>query len=188
MFKTGPETLPEIYMYTNDRTIILPPPQSLIMPLSTIRWYDKTHGYYYAIKLDYSDDFYDRLKTKNVRKTLEEAYYPVMKKCIEGENLNGLRYYFNEGSDSKFTGFVFPNTIHEKTEDRNRFLRSLEGEFANYYANKDAAGNARFNPAPDPRNCEEALRSQGLLVMAAAVLNGYYFDGIYDYIEKGNSW
>lgn len=183
MYQRGPEKVPELYIYTNDRIMLRPPPGSLIMPVTPLRWYSKSGGYFYAIKMDYSDEFFDRLKTNSVRRTLNETYQDVVKKCIQGENKNGLRFFFNNDVDEKvFPGFEFPDTIAERDDSRNRFLRSVQLEFENYYLH-NAGG---FSPAPNPAQCEEAIRGQSLIVMAASVLNGYYFFDLYDYLEKGN--
>lgn len=194
-FQRGPETLPEIYMYTNDRTVILPPPQSLLLPLNPTRWYSATDGYYYALKMDFDDDDeFDRLKSKNVRKALESSYYQVMKKCVEGDNSNGLRYYFNDLPDEIFPGFSFSNNLHENPEDRRSFNRSIREQFERYYSNNksidptstDKSASKLFSTEPNPKYCEEAIRGQGLIVMAASVLNGFYFADLFDYVEKGN--
>ncbi len=183
MFSRGAESVPEIYLYKNDRTIIMPPPGSLLLPLRPIRWYSKSNGYYFAIKMDYSDDFYDFLKSNSVRKDLEELYYNTMKTCIEGQSRNGLRYFFNDTVDeSVFPGFVFPNNIHRRKSDKDRFFISLEEQFSKYYSNSDNF----FVVKPEQSYCEEAIRGQGLLVMAASVINGFYFPQVLDYIEKGS--
>lgn len=182
-----PETLPEIYMYTNNRVVMMPPPQSLLMPMTQVRWFSPTSGYFYAIKLDYSNQFFDHLKAKNVRMSLAETYYNTMKRCVQGiDSNNGLRYYFNDLPE--FPGFKFPATINEKTTDQETFFRSVGEQFQNYYANKGPDGKPLFSKAPDPQTCEEALRGQGLLVMTASVLNGYYLPNLSDYIQKGYSW
>jgi hypothetical protein len=185
MYSRGPETVPELYVYTNDRTVVRPPPGSLLLALTPVRWYTKSSGYYYAIKLDFSDEFFDRLKTRSVRRTLSETYQEVIRKCIQGENRNGLRYFFNKDtSETVFPGFEFPDTIADRTDSKNRFLLSVEKEFEKYYGNR-----SKFLAlAPERRFCEEAIRGQGLLVMAASVLNGYYFSSLYDYLEKDMSW
>jgi hypothetical protein len=41
---------------------------------------------------------------------------------------------------------------------------------------------------PTRAQCEDAIRGQSLIVMAASVLNGYYFFNIYDYLQKDMSW
>ena len=178
----GPESVPEFYMYTNDRTVISPPAKSLLYPLTRIRWYSASGGYYYAIKMDYPDDYYDRLKSHSVRQSLESMYYQTMKACIQGSNRNGLRNYFSDNvSTSVFPGFEFPSGIHKSTTDKNKFFASVEQQFVRFYENADSA----LPEKPDPRACDEALRGQGLLVLAASAINGYYLFDLYDYIEKG---
>lgn len=178
----GNEKVDEVYMYTNDRTVILPPNHSLLYPLTRVRWYSASNGYYYAIKMDYPDDYYDRLKSVSVRQSLGSMYYETMKQCIQGTNRNGLRYFFNDSvSESVFPGFTFPVTISERDTDKAKFFQSLENQFDRYYRNE---GNV-LPEKPDPKSCEEALRGQGLLVLAASAINGYYLFDLYDYIEKG---
>ena len=70
----GPEDI-ELYFYTNNRTITMPPSNSLLMPVSPIRWYNPSKGYYWAIRMDYEDDYYDRLKQNGVRQALRDLYY-----------------------------------------------------------------------------------------------------------------
>jgi hypothetical protein len=188
-YSRGPEKVPEMYIYTNDRIVLRPPPGSLMMPVTPVRWYSKSGGYFYAIKMDYTDEFFDRLKTNSVRRTLNETYQDVIKKCIQGENRNGLRFFFNKDvPESVFPGFEFPDTIADREDSKNKFLRSVEGQFERYYSNQGANGNPRFTPAPTPAQCEDAIRGQALIVMAASVLNGYYFFDLYDYLEKDMSW
>lgn len=184
-YQRGPEKVPEIYIYTNDRVVLRPPPGSLLMPMSSMRWFSKTNGYFYAIKMDYTDEFFDRLKTNSVRRTLNETYQEVVKKCIQGEGRNGLRFFFSKDvSDSVFPGFEFPDTIADREDSKNRFLRSVESEFDRYYENADKY----FPIQPTRQQCEDAIRGQSLIVMAASVLNGYYFFNIYDYLQKDQSW
>jgi hypothetical protein len=184
-YSRGPEKVPEMYIYTNDRIVMRPPPGSLLMPVTRIRWYSKSGGYFYAIKMDYTDEFFDRLKTNSVRRTLNENYQEVIKKCVQGENRNGLRFFFNKDvPETVFPGFEFPDTIADREDSKNRFLRSVESSFENYYLDP----NNRFSPKPERANCEDALRGQSLIVMAASVLNGYYFWDLYDYLEKDMSW
>lgn len=180
LYGRGPEPVPQIFMYTNDRVITPPPNRSLLYPVSSIRWYSASGGYYFAIKMDYPEDFYDRLKSHSVRQTLESMYYQTINACLEGKQRNGLRYFFNDNV-SNFPGFIFPAGIYQSTPDRNKFYQSLEAQFERYYAN---VGNM-FAVRPDPKDCEEALRGQGLLVLAASAINGYYLFDLYDYIEKG---
>lgn len=185
MHQRGPEKVPELYIYTNDRVILRPPLGSLILPVSPIRWNSKSSGYFYALKLDYTDEFFDRLKTNSVRRTLNETYQEVVNKCIEGENRNGLRFFFNKDVEEEvFPGFEFPDTIAEREDSKNRFLRSVESQFNRYY--RDEAN--RFSPKPQQSSCEEAIRGQALIVMAASILNGYHFLDLNDYLEKDNTW
>jgi len=184
-YSRGPEKVPEIYIYTNDRVVMRPPPGSFIMPISPIRWYSKSGGYFYGIKMDYTDEFFDRLKTNSVRRTLNETYQEVVKKCIQGTNRNGLRFFFNKDvPESVFPGFEFPDTIADREDSKNRFLRSVEAQFDRYYKND---GNM-FSPAPERAQCEEAIRGQALVVMAASVLNGIYLPGLHDFLEKESAW
>lgn len=188
-YSRGPEKVPEMYVYTNDRVVLRSPPGSLIMPMTAIRWYSKSGGYFYAIKMDYSDEFFDRLKTNSVRRTLNETYQEVIKKCVQGQNRNGLRFFFNKDvPESVFPGFEFPDTIAEREDSKNRFLRSVENEFSRYYMNEGPNGTSRFSPAPVASQCDDAIRGQSLIVMAASVLNGYYFFDLQDYLEKDMSW
>ena len=104
-----------------------------------------------------------------------------MKACVQGTNRNGLRYFFNNTvSKDVFPGFTFKNTITQKT-GKDEFFRSLESQFERYYSNADGV----FATDPNPRACDDALRGQALLVMAASAMNGYYFMDLLDYIEKG---
>lgn len=180
IYSVAPETVPEIYMYKNMRTVMMPPARSLLLPVSSIHWYTKSAGYFFAMKLDYNDDPYDRLKAKSVRKTLEEKYYEVMKRCVQG-NRNGLRFFFSDTAvdEKAFPGFEFPATIADSTSDEKRFWQSVDKYFNDYYNYKG------FPERPDPSACEEALRGQGLIVMAASVLNGYYLYNVTDFVEKG---
>ena len=179
----GPESVPEFYIYTNDRTISSPPARSLLYPLTRIRWYSASNGFYYAVKMDYPDDYYDRLKAHSVRQSLESMYYQTMTACTQGSKRNGLRYFFNDNvSPSVFPGFTFSTSIHKSTTDKNKFFQSVEDLYERYYSNKDEL----FSEKPDPRACEEALRGQGLLVLAASAINGSYLWDLYDYIEKGD--
>ncbi len=192
-YSRGPEKVPEIYIYTTDRVILRPPPGSLIMPVSAIRWFSKTGGYFYAIKLDYSDEFFDRLKTNSVRRTLNEAYQEVVKKCIQGEGdeQNGLRQFFNKDvSEDYFSGFDFPETIAERDDSQKRFLRSVQTLFDKYYDNPEHPVTKKklFRVTPKRSTCEDAIRGQSLIVMAASVLNGYYFAELQDYLEKDQTW
>lgn len=184
-YQRGPEKVPELYIYTNGRIVMRPPPGSLLMPVTAIRWYSKTAGYFYAIKMDYEDEFFDNLKTNSVRRTLNENYQEVVKNCIQGpgDTNNGLRYFFNKDvSEKVFPGFEFPDKIAEREELKNDFFRSVQTQFQTYYA----GANGHFSVKPTPSQCDEAIRGQSLIVMAASVLNGYYFFDIYDYLEKGN--
>ncbi len=181
----GSEQIPEIYMYRENRTIIIPPSGSLILPYSDIRWYSKSGGYYWIIKLDYEDDYFDRLKTHSVRRTLESRYYKTMKACIEGKERSGLKYYFNDSiSKKKFPGFDFPDTIYEHETSRNEFHESVRTYFDLYEANEGADGLKVLNTKPDPNACTAALRGQKVLVMAASAMNGYMFLDMLDYMEK----
>lgn len=181
----GSEQIPEIYMYRENRTIMIPPSGSLILPFSDVRWYSKSGGYYWIIKLDYEDDYFDRLKTHSVRRTLESRYYKTMKACIEGKERSGLKYYFNDSiSKKKFPGFDFPDTIHEHETSRNEFYESVRTYFDMYEANEGPDGSKLLNRKPDPNACTAALRGQKVLVMAASAMNGYMFLDMLDYMEK----
>ncbi|MGE0525773.1 MAG: hypothetical protein AB7G93_12550 [Bdellovibrionales bacterium] len=183
IYARGPEKIPDLYLYTQNRTIVRPPPGSLLLPLSKIRWYDKDAGYFYAIKLDYADEFFDRLNTNSVRRTLNETYQDVVRKCIEGTSNNGLRYFFNK-STSEFPGFKFMDTLGNGEDyPKNQLLESIEEHFRTYYSKE-----SKLVPVPERRFCEEAIRGQAVLVMAASVLNGFYFLNLYDYLEKDLSW
>lgn len=173
------ESVPEFYIFSDDRTVIVPPFRSLLMPISSIRWLTPSTGIVYGIKLDYTDDFHDRLKARNVRKVIEDSLHEVLKVCTQGTNNNGLAYYFNDGNDDVFPGFDFPNFIHRSDLDKNTFFRSVEEEFRKYYAN-----NADFTTPPTRDQCEEALRGQGLITMTASVINGYFFRELLDYYYK----
>src|SRR4051812_21317343 len=99
-----------------------------MLSISRVRWYTENSGYMYAIKLDYSDDYYDQLKTKSVRKILEDGVYEIMKKCVEGTGQNGLRYYFSD-TVAKFPGFDFPKTIGDNPNDQKKFFKSVDTFF-----------------------------------------------------------
>jgi len=184
MYQRGPETIPELYLYTKGQVIVRPPPGSLLLPVTPIRWSDRKSGYYYAIKLDYSDEFFDRLKTNSVRQMFSSATQNVLKLCLDGENKNGLRYHFSrEVSEKQFPGFAFPETI-TKTDSKDLFLFDVEKKFDEYYNNE---GNF-FLIKPQRHYCRDALNGQALLVMAASALNGYYFPALTDFLEQGAAW
>ena len=200
IYGRGPEEVEDFYIYSNKRTIVMPPANSLLYPFKNnpIRWYTKSNGYYFAMKVDYaSGGYYDKLKSYSVRQTLTDRYYEIMKKCIEGDiaigedkkregmERNGLRYYFNDTIDDQiFEGFEFGNTIHSQDGvDLRKFHESLEESFNTYH--NDTYDAKIFKRKPNPKNCTQALRGQGLLVVGASIMNGYYMPGMYDYIEKG---
>ncbi|HMN68637.1 MAG TPA: hypothetical protein PKC28_08865 [Bdellovibrionales bacterium] len=183
VYSRGPEKVPELYIYTEDRVVMRAPPGSLLMPVSKVRWFNDSTGYFYAIKLDYNDEFFDRLKTNSVRRTLSERSQEVIKQCVQGENRNGLRFFFNRDVPNEvFPGFKFPLTIADIPESKDDFLRSVEEQFSLYY------GNTKFKPMPTRAQCEEAIRGQSLIVLSASVLNGYYFLDLQDYLEKEQLW
>lgn len=182
MFARGSEQIPEIYLFTNNRTVIMPPRRSLLYPVTPVRWYSNTGGYYFVVKMDYPDDYYDFLKGRSVRQSLERLYHETMKACVQGTERNGLRYFFNDNVPTEtFPGFYFPETISRSDTDKIKFFDSLEHQFTRYYSNE---GN-HLPQRPDPRACDEAIRGQGLLVLAASAINGYFLFDIFDYIEKG---
>ena len=186
------ETLPELYLYTRDRVVAVPPARSLIYPLTSVRWYSANTGYYYVLRVDYADDFFDSLKTRSVKNALEDTYKSVLKNCVEGPlrigdvaSRNGLRYFFNDSvSKELFPGFTFRKTIHQSEVDQRELYKTIEDQYDRYYANKFENG-FKFDPAPDPKACTEALRGQGLLVLTATALNGMFLPEILDYTEKG---
>ena len=102
-----------------------------------------------------------------------------MKKCVEGDpdRQNGLRFHFNDTvSIDRFGGFDFPVGIYKSKGDRGTFFGSVEREFKEYWA---------LDGSPPARNCDEALRGQSLLTLAASAINGYYFIDLLDYMEHG---
>lgn len=189
IYNKGPETIPELFIFTQDRIIARPASGSLLMPMGKIRWYSKTAGYFLAIKMDYTDDFFDNLKTNSVRRTLSEAYQEVLKACVLGTDRNGLKYFFNRDvADETFPGFEFPDNIGIREEATNRFLRSVKDQFDKYYDPIHKKNTKWTSTLPNRSQCEDAIRGQSVLVLAASVLNGYYFSDILDYIEKDSSW
>lgn len=193
-YGSGAETLQEIYVYPGDRLVIRPPQGSMLKPVTTVRWYSGTSGYFYAIKLDYPDEFFDFLKTNSVRRTLNETYQEVVKNCIQGpgDTKNGLRSFFNKDTGlEKFEGFKFLNTIGRHQTSTDEFLRSVELLFDRYYANYYMLNGKKtklFTTAPERSTCEDAINGQSLIVMAASILNGYYFFEIQDFLEKDMRW
>lgn len=185
------EDVPSYFVYPNNRSVVLPPTDSLLMPLNggKIRFYRDTEGYFYSIKLNYTEDQNSRFKKYSISKLLEREYMTIMNECIEGtqkgKDQNGLKYFFNDNNDLKslelFPGFEFPKKIHLSSDDQDTFHDSVIKQFIRYYSDKNANG---FAEQPNAKTCEEALRGQGLIVMAAAVIDGYFPQVIFDYIEK----
>lgn len=186
------ETLAEVYLYTRDRVIAVPPPGVMMLPITPIRWFSANSGYYYVMRVDYPlNDPSDTLRARSVRTSLDETYREILRICTQGPGgdtpiRNGLRYFFNDSvPESVFPGFLFGKSIHVSDGDRDTLFRSVQEQFERYYRNDLPEGH-RFDVAPDPRACSEALRGQSLLVSTAAALTGYQLAELFQFIELGN--
>lgn len=182
MFSSSSEALESIYLYTQNRVVLRPPLSSLLYPVTEIRWISPTSGILFALKLNYSDQTNENLQVSNIRSDLQTLLKTAMDNCINGpgQTQNGLASFFNQNSKERFPGFDFPKTIAIKPTDKDLFKNSLDTQFRRYYNNEGG-----FSVAPQPEQCEAAINAQNLIVMAASALNGFYFNEIYDYMEKG---
>lgn len=182
LFSSSSEALENVYLYTQNRVIVRPPLSSLLYPVTEIRWVSPTSGLLFALKLNYSDQTNENLQVSNIRSDLQTLLKTAMDNCINGpgQTQNGLASFFNQNSKDLFPGFTFPKTIALKPTDNDLFKNSLDTQFKRYYSNE-----ANFPVAPRPEQCEAAINAQNLIVMAASALNGFYFNEIYDYMEKG---
>lgn len=183
MFSNQSEGLESVYIYTNGRVIVRPPLSSLLFPLTPLRWVSENSGIFFALKLNYSEQQNDNLQVANIRSELQTLLKNAMDDCINGpgKSQNGLFYFFNMNDKTRFPGFIFPTTIAAKQTDVLNFQNSVNEQFGIYYANnrKD-----KFSPDPRPETCEAAISAQNLIVVAASALNGFYFNEIFDFMEK----
>ena len=173
------EPLDAVYL-TEDYKIVGPPPEkSLLYPMTPLKVYSADSGYYLAYKMDYDKQYDDVLFTSSIKAELYNTYKRVLETCISGEKgrKNGLAEYFNSANED-FQGFDWRDNVYKDDKALTLHLSSISKEFNNYYRNV---------PGARPETCTEAIRGMGLIVNAAAILNGFYLDA-YDYIEHARSW
>ncbi len=181
----------DVYLYTQKRVINQPNDTSLLLPVSSPRWTGQTSLSYYALKLEFGDDYYDYIyETKNVRSQLTNLYETVTKRCIEGRNKNGLNAFFKYTPERVFEGFEVNYNIQKGGSPLDQFYQSLEESFTIYESNMHTVdGNEKkiLENSPNLADCDKALKIQEILVYGSLILNGQYSRGMMDFFHFGGS-
>ncbi len=173
------ETLGNIYLYTFDRIVMNSQNNnSLALQVSPVRWRTPSAGVSLAIKLDYAPNYnFEELEVYSPRKFFTDNYTDTLEKCIKGDNAsldNGLESYFN-ATNEDFEGILIPLNI----DSRSSAYREVNDSIISNLNQFSAAKNF------DLKNCENALKTQTVLVLSAAMMMGYIFPETFKYYEAG---
>ncbi len=176
----GKETLGPIYLFSLDKLIMDSQPNSLILQLSPVRWRSNSSGVSLAIKLDYEPNIhFEELDAFSPRKYFINQYKNALTTCIEGNNAandNGLQSFFTNTTDDEiFRGIEIPNDIHRRDRAYIELNDSIE-KALRLFAEKN-----NF----DLRECENAIETQKVMVLGAALMAGLVFPETIDYLEMG---
>ncbi len=176
---SGRETLGNIYLYTFDRIVMnAQNNNSLALQVSPVRWRTPSAGISLAIKLDYAPNYnFEELEVYSPRKFFTDNYTDTLQKCVKGDNAaldNGLESYFNTNNED-FEGILIPFNI----DSRSSAYREVNDSII---SNLDQFAEAKNF---DLRNCENAIKTQTVLVLSAAMMMGYVFPETLKYYERG---
>jgi hypothetical protein len=163
-----------------DGDVIVRGENMFIFPVTKLQLFGDKEGYVLAYKLDYFKKHDDDLSEISAKTELNTLHDQVINACINGINgkQNGLAQFFNRNNHG-FEGFYMPPSVSRDPIKLAKFFESINENFTKYYKAKEFESNP-----PDPETCRESMRGLGLIVSAAAVLNGYWLPEISDYLQK----
>ena len=155
----------------------------LLYPVTDFTPFSAKDGYAFAYKLEINQSNQpDGLSDLSAKKDIADHNERLLYSCLNGQD-NGLKNFFAvENLD--FQGFEMGQNLERSDEMRKRFLDSIDEAFNLYYSNTSpSTKKTYFTVAPRPDTCMETLRGIGLLINTGAIMNGYYFPEIYDYLQ-----
>ncbi len=192
-YKQGSESndsTAEIYFYLDEQLINIPSTNSMILPISPLRWFSDKSAIYFAINLDFDYTFDTQINTSNAKTLLTERYKTRLTDCTEGDRNNGLKYFFGGNSNDDdpsntytFESYKVENNIAKDKGAQNQFWNEIYNEYVKYY---DENNPKYAGIQPDEKVCESALTSQEILIYGASAINGLYFPGINKYLNRVN--
>lgn len=172
----GKEALGSVYLYSLDRFVMKAQANSLVLPVSPIRWRSNSSGLAFGIKLDYAPNInFEELESFSPRNYFIDKYENVLKQCIQGEADNGLSSYFNTTTD--FEGIKIPYDIHERASAYKELNDSIVSNLSDFVTAKDF----------DLSDCENAIKTQRALVLGAALTSGLMFPETMKHLEQGGN-
>ena len=162
------------------------------MPQAKLRFWGNKDAYIIALKVEYSVDPDDELKSKSSKSILRDIHDNVYNACVIGTSVNGkyngLSQYFNKDQTTGFKGFEVQPGIARDGTKYNKFLRSVREAFEGVPEKKIPGYYTTdiFGPGgnPKPETCQEALSGLNTIASAAALMNGRMLPEVFDKFQK----
>ena len=164
-----------------DGQVLAQAPGMFLYPITKFKLLDDRLGYVLAYKMNY---FFDRdndpFADVSAKSQLLYKYDALIHACIAGPpgQNNGLETFFTK-TEKEFDGFYMPEGLYvDPIEKGANFLNSVKDSFDRYYSSKKYGAKP-----PKPSTCDGAIEGQGLIISAAAVLNGYWLPEVNGYLQ-----
>lgn len=165
--KTSP--VDRVFILPNGKLIVRPSPQNFVYPISKqLNFLDNKTAYAWAFHIEYDKPYDDVLASHGIKTKLETLHREALDACIRGDN-NGLESFFSS-QESKFKGFFVMDGIATEEAKYIKFLESVDENFDDFYRLRTGSDGK----GPTAKRCQNALDGVGVIVSAAAILNGYW--------------
>ena len=168
-------SLNQVFLLPGGKVIARGQSRNFIYPISKQPIFlDNKTAYVWAYHIEYDKAYDDVLAAHSVKTKLEDMHKSAVDACIRGDN-DGLESFFSS-QEAKFEGFFVMDGIASDPSKQIKFLESINENFQNYYKLRTTADGK----GPTQERCERALDGVGVIVSAAALLNGYWLPEVLD--------
>ena len=168
-------SLNQVFLLPGGKVIARGQSRNFIYPISKQPIFlDNKTAYVWAYHIEYDKAYDDVLAAHSVKTKLEDMHKSAVDACIRGDN-DGLESFFSS-QEAKFEGFFVMDGIASDPTKQIKFLESVNENFQTYYKLRTTADGK----GPSQERCERALDGVGVIVSAAALLNGYWLPEVLD--------
>lgn len=168
-------SLNQVFLLPGGKLIVRGQSRNFIYPISKQPIFlDNKTAYVWAYHIEYDKAHDDVLAAHSVKTKLEDLHKSALDACIRGDN-DGLESFFSS-QEAKFEGFFVMDGIASDQTKQIKFLESINENFQSYYKLRTTADGK----GPTQERCERALDGVGVIVSAAALLNGYWLPEVLD--------
>jgi hypothetical protein len=168
-------SLSQVFMLPGGKLIVRGQSRNFIYPISKQPIFlDNKTAFMWAYHIEYDKAHDDVLAAHSVKTKLEDLHKSALDACIRGDN-DGLESFFSS-QEAKFEGFFVMDGIASDQSKQIKFLESVNEIFQAYYKLRTTADGK----GPTQERCERALDGVGVIVSAAALLNGYWLPEVLD--------